>query len=115
MITFFTEACSFNEHIMHARPNNHFSRGDIRIADEVLDYITKHGSDFRISTSCGGPILLPVSIKPPKPTDLQIPAGQYVIFVSIHQARYLSTVHMGMVPFFLDEMNDVPHRGCHEL
>ena len=62
------------------------------------------GSDFRISTSCGGPILLPVSIKPPKPTDLQLPAGDYVIFVSIHQARYLSTVHMGMVPFFLDEM-----------
>jgi hypothetical protein len=100
---------------MHARPNNHSLTRDIRITDEVLDYIATRGSDFRISTSCGGPILLPVSIKPPKPTDLQLPAGDYVIFVSIHQARYLSTVHMGMVPFFLDEMDDSSHPGCHEL
>lgn len=100
---------------MYARPNNRFSPGDIRIADEVLDYIAKRGSDFRISTSCGGPILLPVSIKPPKPTDLQLPAGDYVIFVSIHQARYLSAVHMGMVPFFLDEMDNGSHPGCYEF
>jgi len=80
---------------MHARPNNHSLVKDIRITDEVLDYIAQRGSDFRISTSCGGPILLPVSIKPPKPTDLQLPAGDHVIFVSIHQARYLSAVHRG--------------------
>ena len=115
MITFFTEACACIEHTMHARPNNHFSPGDIRIADDVLDYIKQCGSDFRISTSCGGPILLPVIIKPPKPTDLQVPAGEYVIFVSIYQARYLIAVDMGMVPFFLDEMDDHSHRGCHEL
>lgn len=100
---------------MHARPNNHPLSGDIRIADEVLDYIAQRGSDFRISTSCGGPILLPVTIKPPKPTDIPLPAGDYVIFVSIHQARYLSAIHMGMVPFFLDEMDDGLHPGCHEF
>jgi hypothetical protein len=100
---------------MHARPNNHSLAGDIRITDEVLDYIAHRGSDFRISTSCGGPILLPVSIKPPKPTDLQLPAGDHVIFVSIHQARYLTAVHMGMVPFFMDDMDDASHPGCHEF
>jgi hypothetical protein len=88
---------------MHARPNPYFSPADIRIADDVVDYINQRKSDFRISTSCGGPVLLPVTVKPPKPTDLQIPAGDYVIFVSLHQARYLSTVHMGMIPFFPDE------------
>lgn len=100
---------------MHARLNNRFSPDDIRVSPDVLDYIAQRKSDFRISTSCGGPILLPVSIKPPKSTDLQIPAGDYVIFVSIHQARYLSAVHMGMVPFFLDEMDEEPRAGCHEF
>ena len=91
---------------MHARESNHCSIGDIRVTDEVSEFITKRKCDFRISTSCGGPILLPVSIKPPKPTDIQIPAGDYTIFVSIHQARYLSTVHMGMIPYFIDEMDE---------
>jgi len=88
---------------MHARPNHQPLPGDIRVAEDVIDFIRQRKSDFRISTSCGGPVLLPVIFKPPKPTDLQIPAGDYVIFVSLHQARYLSTVHMGMIPFFPDE------------
>jgi hypothetical protein len=91
---------------MHVRPTPPISSGDIRIAEDVIEYISRRRSDFRISTSCGGPILLPVSFKPPKHTDLQVPAGDYVIFVSLHQARYLSIVHMGMVPFFLDEVGD---------
>lgn len=91
---------------MHARESNHCSVGDIRITEEVIAFITKRKCDFRISTSCGGPILLPVSIKPPKPTDIQIPAGAYTIFVSIHQARYLSTVHMGLIPYFVDEIEE---------
>ncbi len=100
---------------MHARPNNHRFPAEIRIADDVLDYIAQCKSDFRISTSCGGPILLPVSIKTPKPTDFQVPAGDYVVFVSVHQARYLSHIHMGMVPIFLDEMDEESRSGCHEF
>jgi hypothetical protein len=91
---------------MHTRSNPQPSSGNIRIAQDVIDYINQRKSDFRISTSCGGPILIPVSLKPPKPTDLQVSAGDYVIFVSLHQAKYLSTVHMGMVPFFLDESDE---------
>jgi hypothetical protein len=78
----------------------------IGINDDVIEYVNRRKSDFRISTSCGGPILLPVSIKPPKTTDLQVPAGDYVVFVSIHQARYLSTIHIGMVPLFSDDFTD---------
>jgi hypothetical protein len=99
---------------MHARESNQCSIGDIRVTDDVLAFITKRKCDFRISTSCGGPILLPVSIKPPKTTDIQIPAGDYTVFVSIHQARYLSTVHMGMIPYFIDEIDEEPS-GVHEL
>ncbi|HON82015.1 MAG TPA: hypothetical protein PLN56_08890 [Methanoregulaceae archaeon] len=100
---------------MHTRSGSHFSPEKIRIAKEVLDYISQRKSDFRISTSCGGPILLPVSIKPPKPSDLQIPAGDYMVFVSIHQVRYLSVVHMGMVPFFMDDVEEKSGIGCHEF
>jgi hypothetical protein len=91
---------------MHVRPPPPISSGEIWITEDVIAYINRRKSDFRISTSCGGPILLPVSLKPPKPTDLQIPAGDYMLFVSLHQARYLSSVHMGMVPFFLDEVGE---------
>jgi len=75
---------------------------DIAIAPEVLAYINKRGCDFRICTSCGGPILLPVRIKPPKKTDLLLRAGNHTIYVSIHQARFLSGIHMDMIPFFDD-------------
>ena len=91
---------------MHARESHHCSIGDIRVTEEVISFIMKRKCDFRISTSCGGPILLPVSIKPPKPTDIQIPAGDYIIYVSVHQARYLSTVHMGLIPYFMDEIEE---------
>jgi hypothetical protein len=88
---------------MPLRPGPYPSSGTIGVTEDVIEYINKRKSDFRISTSCGGPILLPVIIKPPKKTDIPVPAGDYVIFVSIHQAQYLSTIHMGMVPLFPDD------------
>jgi len=87
---------------MYAHPNESPPLEEVLIQTDVLDYIKKRGCDFRICTSCGGPILLPVQMKSPKPTDLQIRAGEYMIFVSIHQARYLHSIHMGMVPFFFE-------------
>ena len=75
---------------------------DVTIEPEVLSYIAKHGGDFRICTSCGGPILLPVQIKPPKASDLLLRAGKSIIYVSIHQARYLHTIRAEMVPFYDD-------------
>jgi hypothetical protein len=71
------------------------------VTDDVIAYVNERNSDFRICTSCGGPVLLPVSIKPPKPTDIEVPAGDRRIFVSIYQARYLTTIHRGMIPFFV--------------
>jgi len=75
---------------------------DVIIEPEVLSYIAKRGGDFRISTSCGGPILLPVQIKPPKSSDLLIRAGESMIYVSIHQARFLRSIRADMVPFYDD-------------
>lgn len=71
----------------------------IFIDDEVISYINERNTDFRISTSCGGPILLPVSYKPPKSTDITVKAGERTIFISMYQARYIDHIHMGLVPY----------------
>jgi hypothetical protein len=75
---------------------------DVSIAPEVLDYITKRDCDFRICTSCGGPILLPTRVKPPKKSDLLLRANNHTVYVSIHQARYLHAIGRDMIPFFGD-------------
>lgn len=88
--------------IMYARTDESALLREIAIAPEVLEYITRRDCDFRICTSCGGPILLPVRIKPPKKTDLLLQAGTRMIYISIHQARYLHAIRMDMIPFFDD-------------
>jgi hypothetical protein len=75
---------------------------DVSIAPDVLDYIAKRECDFRVCTSCGGPILLPTKVKPPKNSDFLLKAGNQAIYVSIHQARYLHVIRRDMIPFFED-------------
>ncbi|MGA2917065.1 hypothetical protein [Methanoregula sp.] len=77
--------------------------GEVTIAPEVLEYINKRGCDFRICTSCGGPVLLSTRIKQPKKSDLLLKAGNQMIYVSVHQARFLNTIQMDMIPFFDDD------------
>lgn len=87
---------------MHMHSSDNAALGDVTIVPEVISYIDKRDCDFRISTSCGGPVLLPVRVKPPKKTDLLLKAGNHTIYVSIHQARFLYQIHMDMIPFFDD-------------
>jgi len=84
---------------------------EISIVPEVIEYINKRDCDFRICTSCGGPILLPVRVKPPKKTDLLLRAGNHMIYVSVHQARFLHSIRMDMIPFFDDEDGAGPEYG----
>ncbi|MDD1688798.1 MAG: hypothetical protein LUO90_04450 [Methanoregula sp.] len=79
------------------------SISEVTIVPEVIEYINKRDCDFRICTSCGGPILLPIRIKPPKKTDLLLRAGNHMIYVSVHQVRFLHNIRMDMVPFFDDD------------
>jgi hypothetical protein len=74
----------------------------IRVTDEVRTYVRNRQHDMRLCTSCGGPILLPTSIHPPKATDLRIELGDWTVYVSRYQARYHDTIHAGMIPRFLD-------------
>ncbi len=74
----------------------------ITVSDDVEDYIFTRKGDFRVCTSCGGAIILPTSIKPPKPTDLCIPIGEQTLYVSKYQARGLQHIHKGMISVFFD-------------
>jgi hypothetical protein len=87
---------------MYGNSQDNTSLIGVSIVPEVLEYINRRDCDFRICTSCGGPIMLPIRIKPPKKTDLIIKAGNHTIFVSIHQARFLHSIRMDMIPFFDD-------------
>jgi hypothetical protein len=86
--------------IMYAQSDRSFVLTDVQIAPEVLEYITKRDCDFRICTSCGGPILLPTRIKPPKKSDFLLNANNHTVYVSVHQARFLHTISSDMIPFF---------------
>lgn len=75
----------------------------IYVTEDVRSYILQRKRDFRVSTSCSGPILLPVAVKPPKATDLQIPIGDYTVYISKYQARYIDSIHRGMIPIFYED------------
>ena len=74
----------------------------IRVTEEVRRYVEKRKLDMRVCTSCGGAVLLPTSIHPPKPSDLRVQVGDRTVYVSRFQARYHDTIHGGMIPRFLD-------------
>ncbi len=74
----------------------------IRVTDEVRSYILDKKRNFRICTSCGGPILLSTSVKPPKSTDIEIYVDDYIIYVSMYQARFMDTINMDMIPQYCD-------------
>jgi hypothetical protein len=95
---------------MFTHSPNSAELSEVTIVPEVMEYINKRDCDFRICTSCGGPILLPTRIKPPKKSDLLLKAGNRTIYVSIHQARFLNSIHMEMIPFFDDnDLNRYEH------
>ncbi|KQC03471.1 MAG: hypothetical protein APR53_05080 [Methanoculleus sp. SDB] len=73
---------------------------EITLTDEVRSFVRERKCDFRICTSCGGPILLPTTVKPPKSSDMEIYVDDQIIYVSVFQARYIDHIHMGMIPRF---------------
>ncbi|HJJ27148.1 MAG TPA: hypothetical protein O0Y17_02695 [Methanocorpusculum sp.] len=73
---------------------------EIPVTPEVIAYMDERGGDFRISTSCSGPVLMSVKVKPPKPTDVIIKAGDHLIYISRYQLEWISEISMRMVPRF---------------
>ena len=73
---------------------------NIVVSDDVKSYILQRNIDFRVCTTCGGPVLLTTTVKPPKPSDYEIYVGDNIIYVSMYQARYLDRITMDMIPAY---------------
>ena len=80
---------------------------EIPIDDDVKQYRMSQGCDFRICTACMGPALVPVTVKAPKSTDIQIPVGDRTLYISRVQARYIDRVSMDMI-YDEDEIDSCP-------
>ena len=70
---------------------------EIEVDQAVKDYILKTGRDFRVSTTCSGPVILPLAVKPAKDNDIKVMIGKNTLFISRVQARYIDRVTMEMM------------------
>jgi hypothetical protein len=70
---------------------------EIEVEDAVAAYIQEQGKDFRVTTTCSGALILPISISPPKETDVSIRIGENTLYVSIYQARWLKRIDRRML------------------
>jgi hypothetical protein len=69
----------------------------IAVDDDVKRLIMSEGRDYRICTSCTGPALVPTTVKGPKQSDVKIPVGKNILYISQVQARYIRRVTMDMI------------------
>jgi hypothetical protein len=70
---------------------------NITVEPDLEEFIHNNDKDFRLSTTCGGPILIPTSLKPPKPSDIKIDIGENTLYISKVQARYVSHLNKSMI------------------
>ncbi|MDR3102749.1 MAG: hypothetical protein LBU24_06065 [Methanocalculaceae archaeon] len=69
----------------------------ITITTDVIAYMDTRGGDFRISTSCRGPVLMPLKVKPAKSSDVPIMAGKHLIYISCYQLPWITEINMRLV------------------
>lgn len=70
---------------------------EIIVDDDVRQMILEAKQDYRVCTACRGPVLVPITIKPPKNTDIIIPIGDHRLYISEVQADYIDVVDMDML------------------
>jgi hypothetical protein len=70
----------------------------IKVDPEMVEYIRARSTDLRVATTCEGPLIFPVRISPPKPTDLIIAVGERKVYISAVQARFIKTINASMLP-----------------
>lgn len=70
---------------------------NITVEPDLEEFILNNDKDFRLSTTCGGPILIPTSLKPPKPSDIKIDIGENTLYISRVQSRYVSHLNKSMI------------------
>ncbi|MFQ6121025.1 MAG: hypothetical protein ACE5KE_14215 [Methanosarcinales archaeon] len=78
--------------VIYLSDNNRFI-----IDEEVKEYIKNKNRDYRVCTTCSGPMILPIEIKPFKPTDLKVQIGDNTLYVSAFMARYINRIDKHML------------------
>jgi hypothetical protein len=66
---------------------------------EVKAFILERKGDFRLCTTCGGPVIVPVEMKPPKDSDIVIQIGPNKLYISRVQAHYLRRIEKHMLAY----------------
>lgn len=82
-------------------PNNGNQVKQFLITPEVIKFIKEQNRDYRVCTSCGGPVLLPIVVKKPKPGDIKVQVGEHTLYVSATQARYIDVIDDSMLMTYL--------------
>ena len=85
---------------MESDKDNCAAEHEIVVSDDVKSYVLQKNTDFRVCTSCGGPILLSTTVKPPKSSDYEIYVGDNIMYISMYQARDIDRIDMDMVPAY---------------
>lgn len=67
---------------------------------EVKAFILAHKKDFRLCTTCGGPVIVPIEMKDPKDSDIVVPIGSNRLYISKVQARYLRRIERHMLAYY---------------
>lgn len=73
---------------------------NIDIDPEVTAFILKHKGDFRLSTTCGGPVILPVEMKDAKNSDIVMQIGPSKLYISKVQMHYLRRIEKHMLAYY---------------
>lgn len=71
------------------------------VDEEIKEYIKREERDFRICTTCSGPVMMPTDVAPPKPADIEISLGENSLFISELQAMYTRRIHKSMLDTYL--------------
>ena len=69
-----------------------------RIDPAIEEYIRSRTTDLRIATTCEGPLIFPVKISSPKPTDIVMTVGAQKLYVSAVQAPHIKVIDAKMLP-----------------
>ncbi len=69
-----------------------------RIDPTIEEYIRSRSTDLRIATTCEGPLIFPIKISPPKPTDIVIEVGTQRLYISAVQAPRIKVIDTRMLP-----------------
>jgi hypothetical protein len=84
--------------MMPAKPAKKDPHSAPEITPEMRDYIKDSFSELRICTTCEGPIILPVRLRPPKPMDIKIDVEGRTLYISAVQAPRMKTIDRRMLP-----------------